>query len=354
MLKGGNRLGTGQEVFRFELNESLYFEKGQEVGEMTGISLDPDISIQPFNDYISIRGVIELRGSYQKEGAPPEADENTFDYDDYHSRRYVEKVVNLDDDQAEFTHRFPVEISVPAYRVSDLDDVTVGIESFDYEIPDQNQLKLNSTIEILGISDGMANTNGNEPEEESALPDRDEETFEFDLKMEKEETESDEAIYQEHPPVLSQQEDQFVDEPAEDESSSAKARWKNKKSQTLAEFFAKDEKESSHEESSGAVENAQNPEEPSAFSDDADYEEESTEDPVESLEDVRYLADMFRNDEEETFTKMRLCIVQDHDTVESIAERYEISALQLLKQNRLTEEGLEEGQLLYIPYRKNS
>src|SRR5699024_11969838 len=192
MLKGGSRLGNEQEVFRFDLNESLYFEKGQEVGEMTGISLDPDISIQPFNDYVSIRGVIELSGSYQREVSAHEEDESAFDFDDYHSKRYVEKVVGLDDDQAEFTHRFPVEISVPAYRVTDMDDVTVGIESFDYEIPDQNQLKLNSTIEIYGISDESVNTFDDEHDKGPALTDRDDETFAFDMKMEKEEPEADE------------------------------------------------------------------------------------------------------------------------------------------------------------------
>lgn len=163
-------MGNEQEVFRFDLNESLYFEKGQEVGEMTGISLDPDISIQPFNDYVSIRGVIELSGSYQREVSAHEEDESALDFDDYHSKRYVEKVVGLDDDQAEFTHRFPVEISVPAYRVTDLDDITVGIESFDYEIPNQNQLKLNSTIEIHGINDETEKTSESEQENELALP----------------------------------------------------------------------------------------------------------------------------------------------------------------------------------------
>ncbi len=71
-------------------------------------------------------------------------------------------------------------------------------------------------------------------------------------------------------------------------------------------------------------------------------------------EDVRYLADMFRSDEEEQYAKMRLCIVQETDTVESIAERYDITALQLLKQNRLEDESLQEGQLLYIPQKKES
>ncbi|WP_010531136.1 stage VI sporulation protein D [Lentibacillus jeotgali] len=351
-------MGNEQEVFRFDLNESLYFEKGQEVGEMTGISLDPDISIQPFNDYVSIRGVIELNGSYQKEDASQEEDESALDFDDdYQSKRYVERVVGLEDNQAEFTHRFPVEISVPAYRVSDLDDVTVGIESFDYEIPNQNQLNLSSTIEIHGINDDTENTSESEQENEPALPFRNDETFEFDIKMEKEdETEADDTFYQDPPPALPQETEQHeadqVDEGAEEDPSYAKVRWKSKKSQTLAEFFGNDDHESSqHDLSMDEEEYAENPVDSPEYT---VYQDEGTAESTESPEDVRYLADMFRHDEEEQYTKMRLCIVQDNDTVETIAERYEISALQLLKQNRLTEEGLEEGQLLYIPYKKKS
>src|SRR5699024_2263989 len=353
LKKGGNRLGNEKEVFRFDLNESLYFEKGQEVGEMTGISLDPEIAIQPFNDYVSIRGVIELRGSYQKAGLSQENDGDTLGFDDYHVRRYIENIVNVDDDQAEFTHRFPIEISVPAYRVTDMDDVTVGIESFDYEIPDQNQLKLNSTIEIYGISDESVNTFDDEHDKGPALTDRDDETFAFDMKMEKEEPEADEAIGQEDAPILPEAEDQPTEE-TEDGSSSAKESWKTKKSQTLAEFFAKNEKETpKYEESIDDTENMESPGESPALVELSDYQEESSEASAESPENVRYLADMFRYDEEETYSKMRLCIVQDNDTIESIAERYDISALQLMTQNRLDEEGLEEGQLLYIPYKKN-
>ena len=66
VLEGGTNLLSENSVFRFELNESLYFEKGQEVAEIMGISLEPEISIQEFSDYVSIRGVVELQGSYQK------------------------------------------------------------------------------------------------------------------------------------------------------------------------------------------------------------------------------------------------------------------------------------------------
>ncbi|WP_246202525.1 stage VI sporulation protein D [Virgibacillus doumboii] len=334
-------MSNDREVFSFDLNESLYFERGQEVAEMVGISLDPEISIQPFNDYISIRGVIELRGTYQKEQFANPDDEDTLDFDDYHSRRYVEKVLEMDNGQSEFIHRFPVEISVPTYRVSDLNDVTVNIESFDYEIPNQSQLKLSSTIEISGISDQSEVTPELGADNETVFMPRGEESFSFDVKAEKETQNTDEMVNPEITPVLPPEIDTGNDE-SDDDESEERVLWKTKKSQSLAEFFAKDKPEESPEEESPSMQDYDNDYESVDY-----YESDDNQ-----MEDVRYLADMFRSDDDESYAQMRLCIVQDSDTVESIADRYEISPLQLVNQNHLSNDSLEEGQLLYIPYKK--
>ncbi|MFM9280132.1 LysM peptidoglycan-binding domain-containing protein [Paenibacillus jiagnxiensis] len=53
--------------------------------------------------------------------------------------------------------------------------------------------------------------------------------------------------------------------------------------------------------------------------------------------------------EENQFRKVRLCIVQREETLETIAERYELSARELQMHNRLSEQNVEEGQVLYIP-----
>lgn len=336
-------MSNESEVFSFDLNESLYFERGQEVAEMIGISLDPEISIQPFNDYISIRGVIELHGTYQRDLYVNPGDEDILDLDDYHSRRYVEKVVEMDNDQSEFTHRFPVEISVPTYRVADLNEVMVNIDSFDYEIPNHSQLKLSSTIEIRGISDQSSVTPELAPNTDNVFMPSEMESFEFDVKAEKETPDSDEIVNPENAPVLSPETD--TDEESDDKSGE-RVQWKSKKSQTLAEFFSKDNAEApveSHEEHTSMQDYNNAHKSPESF--------ESDESQTDEMEDVRYLADMFRSDDEQ-YAKMRLCIVQDSDTVELIAERYEITPLQLANQNHLSNDSLEEGQLLYIPYKK--
>jgi len=45
--------------------------------------------------------------------------------------------------------------------------------------------------------------------------------------------------------------------------------------------------------------------------------------------------------------------VQKEDTIETISERFEVSPLQVIKQNQLEDDfDVSEGQILYIPTRK--
>ncbi|ASA23781.1 LysM peptidoglycan-binding domain-containing protein [Paenibacillus donghaensis] len=49
------------------------------------------------------------------------------------------------------------------------------------------------------------------------------------------------------------------------------------------------------------------------------------------------------------FRKVRLCIVQREETLDTIAEKYQLSARELVMYNRLAGQNVEEGQVLYIP-----
>lgn len=51
----------------------------------------------------------------------------------------------------------------------------------------------------------------------------------------------------------------------------------------------------------------------------------------------------------ELFRKVRLCIVQREETLDTIAEKYQLSTRELSMYNRLSGQNVEEGQVLYIP-----
>ncbi|MBR3118420.1 stage VI sporulation protein D [Oceanobacillus profundus] len=373
-------------AFTFDLEESLYFEKGQEVAELRGIALEPEISIQPYEEYISIRGNIELQGEYEK--VESEQDDRSLDFEDFQAKRYVEKVID-EEGLAAFSHRFPVEISVPPYRVADLNEVTVHVDSFDYEIPEPSHLKLYATIEIHGINSEVEH----QRQETKEVKDTEEkevdtvvegnsvselDSFEFELRKPQEEelaltdlseTELDAGPLDEQKTVekeeiQTREEKDFVQveeteeaaetventgdirsEEAEQEDHDPD-RWK-KKSQTLAEFF----KQLSDEEAETTDIEAEETEELVTEEDIVAAEVNETDNYEERVpEDASLLSDIFREAKEEQFTKMRLCIVQNQDTIETIAERFSVSPLQLIKQNQLEDDfEVHEGQLLYIP-----
>jgi len=56
-----------------------------------------------------------------------------------------------------------------------------------------------------------------------------------------------------------------------------------------------------------------------------------------------------RPSEEKGFRKLRMCIVQREETLELIAGRYQLQAREIALYNRLADQSISEGQVLYIP-----
>lgn len=369
-------------VFRFDLNETLYFAKDQKVQEMRGIALDPDITVEAFHDYISIRGMLALTGEY-KPFDENETEQQVMD-DAFFTKRYMERT---EEDLAEFSHQFPVEISVPAYRVRNMDDIKVDIETFDYELPEDNHLKLSATIAVQGIINETIEeendypvaeefreeeTQPNETNTSEGLNTEDQESFQFEILEKQEEEpnkETNEDIFANEPPNEEIRDIEPADTqllPEEKEAAVKDVEEMDKQAEQpipthvfpSVEVEEKAEsKEKEHavlqkEESKEAVERPdskkQEPESVPAV-EEGDVTEQATETESEVSGNISYLSDLFRDAEEE-YTQMRICIVQEQDTVEKISERFGVSAMQIIKQNEL-EIGSDilEGQLLYIP-----
>lgn len=57
--------------------------------------------------------------------------------------------------------------------------------------------------------------------------------------------------------------------------------------------------------------------------------------------------------DEDRFHRLRMVIVQNEDTLESIADRYDLSSVELLQLNKLESGDLERGQIVYLPDRES-
>nr|WP_239565697.1 LysM peptidoglycan-binding domain-containing protein [Paenibacillus sacheonensis] len=58
---------------------------------------------------------------------------------------------------------------------------------------------------------------------------------------------------------------------------------------------------------------------------------------------------LLRPNEDHAFRKMRICIVQREETLDLIAGRYQLQAREIALYNRLSDQSVSEGQVLYIP-----
>lgn len=380
-----------QQQLRFSVEESVWFQKGQEVSELLSISLDPDIAIHEHDQYISIRGALQLTGEYKIETESPE--EETFEYANV---RYVNEVDTREDGVSVLNHRFPVDITIPKNRIQQLDEVYVSIESFDYDLPEHACLKLIADLSISGISNGetaeeeevrpaeepkgeafealfreeqnTAEHNNSEPVssiepapepspfssfyEERKLDEEDVDklspsfsvTKEQDVVEEREE-EAEEVVVETSPPEY-----EIVEpEPAVEEEVNVE------QGQTEEEVYDPFVVEVRREEPTPEPQEVQysffskTEEEPTNVDEDLQKKDEVGREEGET-KDAHYLTSLFARDEEEDFSRVKMCIVQQGDTLELISEKYEISIQQILRVNEFhADQDVYEGQILYIP-----
>lgn len=384
-----------QQQLRFSVEESVWFQKGQEVSELLSISLDPDISIHEHEQYISIRGALLLTGEYKIDTIA-----DVQDQFEYANVRYVNEVTTREDGVSELNHRFPVDITIPNNRIENLEEVYVSIESFDYEIPEVKCLKLIADLSISGIT--------NEQIQQVAPPEvetQEEETFEalyrapqqqsFDeekeqtFQFQQSSTNPFSSFYQE-------QSEEDVDKLSTDASKIEQDI--RAEENTVEEIIepAQEEKVEVTNESNEVnqevnqeinkeevvVNEKQQEELYEPFIVEVRKEEQVTEEPQpqevqysffsksEELEstkpqeakdkeivredhnekDAHYLTSLFARDGEEDFSRLKMCIVQQGETIELISERYDISVQQILRVNNFNaDQDVYEGQILYIP-----
>ncbi|RDI44171.1 stage VI sporulation protein D [Falsibacillus pallidus] len=373
---------------RFSLEESVWFKKGQEVSELVSISLDPYISIQEQEQYVLIRGNLELSGEYTADAAA-EADE-----DEVQSGKFMHEVEVREEGPSGFKHRFPVDITIPKNRIENLEKIDVTVETFDYILPEKSCLRLSADLIISGIygeqqtkTEPEAETVEYEPlyRESAVLEETEEaetvnEPF-FYHQQEEEEQEEEDSFYS---PFAAQARKQ----PQEEEEVPVQVQYDLNKLPTLPQYnrFAEEysgnpvfqmpeAEESSSSSSSGyepydmykdkeqetAQSSPQNahPYENANEAAEEEHEEQEAQPAAKKGEDNKKakkkknqgisLTDFFARKEEERSAKLKVCIVQNGDTLDSIAERYDVSVQQLLRVNSLEmSQDVYEGQVLYI------
>ncbi|MBR9654956.1 MULTISPECIES: stage VI sporulation protein D [Bacillus] len=311
---------------RFSLKESVWFQKGQEVEELLSISLDPDVEIEELDHEVIVRGQLDLTGEYVAR-----QDDSAYSLRDLSPAKSIDYVETREDGVNELVHSFPLEISIPRNRVKVIEELYVSIEEFDYELKENGCLQLLADISITGLCD------------EERIEDEEEETayaeFEVDSAQEEENRptphveepaykESDEwEDYAFEPFQLEERKEQEVEEEEIEEHEFVEREEEKETTPQFELFGRKDFKKEQAKK----------------------QEEQEEETYSQRDENALYLTKLFTKEPEEEFTKLRMYFVQEGDTIESVAERYETSVQNLYRVNQTEDIYLTTGQIIYIP-----
>jgi stage VI sporulation protein D len=365
-MKGGVALSQeNQSSLRFSLEESLWFRKGQEVEELVSISLDPDITIQENDQYVNIRGSLELTGEYKSYNESSQSEDTNGP-----DQKYVQKVEVRDEGICEFSNRFPVDITIPNNRIQSIYDIDVVVESFDYSFPERSCLKLSAELTISGLygtqpnepteeveeievlqrsaSDHIDDAAGEETEAETA----DEYSQLFMAEARKQPEEEENFIEENNFPNFSYEAANYPysqnnDYLFDDRNDAVKHIEITAEKQTIVE---EEQIEFDHKFHSSSEESSSS----SSSSEESHSKKSFKKKIVEKLTKKKSmsLTEFFARKEEgsEDQAKLKVCIVQKGDTLDRLAERYDVSMQNLLKVNHLEiNQNIQEGQVLYIP-----
>ncbi len=342
-MKGGESMPEGS-YLHFSVEEQVWLKKGQEVEEVLSISLDPEISIEEYEDYVAVKGCLYLTGEYlQRDQTGHE------DISEGSPYRSIHEVHVREDGTASMGHRFPVDITIPASRIRSLEDIFVTVDTFDYTVVEENCLQLKADISISGIQ-GDPNRVEIEvdevEEDESDFSQEEESVWENDIKYVEHEEESLEQTSHLRTPQVDMRAQSDSDE-VDYSNTSAEIEENEEYLEPTYDFLTRMARQLE-----GSTEYNNEPiveETRSAQTNDYDEEEiieQRKQTPRE--ENALYLTSMLTK-EEEQFSKMKMCIIQPGDSLSEIAERYRVLPSHLARVNRLEEEEVKEGQILYIP-----
>jgi stage VI sporulation protein D len=393
-MKGGISLSQ-QSSLRFSLEESIWFKKGQEVEELLSISLDPHITIQEQEQYILIRGSLDLSGEYLPSSVRD--DDEAYEVDEIleASGKYVQMVESREKGELEFIHCFPVDVTIPKNRIENLEDIDVYVEAFDYAVPENACIRLNADLTITGIFgeqqvqtpveeelyepmyravDTMEEVEAEEAEVtlETVVPDyveeppREEEYDVFSLSPAYDEVEDEEEQEETEPFVLEGRvtpEEEEIPVQIQYESFPEPEAMRSEKMFELPEHELSESSENQSYQHHAqepvqppvqlpvqeVMEIEEEEEEESSSSSEVEAAKEKAKGKKKKYESIS-LTDFFARKEEERGATLRVCIVQDGDTLDSIAEKYELTIPQLLRVNQLeANQDVYGGQVLYIP-----
>ena len=384
-----------QGTYQIDLKESVHLSYEQlPIEEIEEMELVPQVRIMEFGEEIEISGCLCLQGEYkgnQNSGKLDSIDHPAESYEEsvqFEPLSFERGPFSPLAKQSTFEYRIPVKILLPKKKVRDIEDIYAHVLTFDYELKSPYQIDVTATFVISGfkeeeqipsefaaaagndqdphsvelieenlnlleekIAEWEAASSNEEPfvqeETEEVEPKRVEPTDESPAEWEEEEMPIPQAKQEEpalpdnviplpHPHVnqVEENQEEFVEEKADKDvrvAISEKGTQRDREPiSSLSSIFSKIPKKESSSATQGDQQEKENK-----------FVSGATTEPI-------YLTN-FMEEKGERFSKLRMCILQKDETVDVIAERYDLSVEAILRANQSDSSQLLPGQILYIP-----
>jgi stage VI sporulation protein D len=327
-----------QSGLRFDIYERVHVHESiAAISELNEVELVPHIQVVTQDEQAVLKGNLLLTGSY---------------------------VGDMDDSIRRLEHLIPVEITLPLNRIGRVEDIVVEIENFDIDLLSARSLNVTGVLSLQGV-EMIPSANETWREEEEVV-------FVHETAAPRVETVSGgpvdtvESVIE--PAVIAPQiavnTSDAVETTAEipireeelgisaiEGTQSNKPIPEDKKEATLA--FGKTAEEAVEVEVKSYGIKSLLSKASSIFHADKRKEEEAAlaalaeESKAETVEWKKLF--LKTDGEPQEFRKVRMCIVQKEETLEAIAKRYQVSTRELQLFNRLGDQDISAGQILYLP-----
>ena len=137
-----------QNCLTFSLTENVRFQPGQEVQELISISLEPNVTCHEFDQYVILQGTLDCVGEYSPCKLEEEAET------DFYNVQKSAKVTPLENGETfHFCYSIPVDITIPADRCRDGEDLIIDIQSFEYKMQENGCINVSCELCVKGVYD---------------------------------------------------------------------------------------------------------------------------------------------------------------------------------------------------------
>ncbi|SFG05730.1 LysM peptidoglycan-binding domain-containing protein [Sporolactobacillus nakayamae] len=442
---------TSNDRLQFSINESVWLKNDAPAEEILSMALEPDITVEENWNDVTIKGYLRLTGEYKPADVPDAAVDSEHNAAPF---RTIDEIMETGNGTDTLEHHFPIDITIPADRVPNLEDLFVVIDSFDYELSEHRHIQLQADIAITGLTNNnpvdrtekpKAKPPVEQPAATPAKPEKAKETAPAQKPAAKAPAKKEEKPIKPEKSVKAQKEEKPVKplkaQKEEKPEKPVKAQKEDKPEKPVAKKFAEPAPKSKAAEDPAKKEAAKNVQKPASKGkrilgekqpisgefeemptdrlndeEDVDFhyeafrkpddetnadgsplvafkgmaqdgsqntgrsetttpaapqaapspvaapqveatpsseesEQEQVPDSGKKDSDMTslYLTKVLSGDEKEQKTRVKICIVQSGESLESISERYHVPVTSLLRKNALTSGEIEAGELLYIP-----